>query len=339
MQGTLPINARYIEHIDLCLSCRSCENACPNHVPYGDIVDEARVLIREKCTLKLPRRLAAYLVANPVWWRIGSMSLRLANLLGLNKLIPAIPTMSRRYRWKARYVAATPVGEVSLFLGCATSVMDSETLASTIFVLNRLGYTVHVPSSQTCCGGLHRQTGDKAGAEALEKRNRAAFGDMPLVAVASGCGARLIESMPERVQDISAFLANAQGWDQLEIKPLTARIAVHEACSLRNVLKADKAPYALLKRIPDAEIVALPGNDQCCGGAGSYMLTQPEMAGSLLNDKISACREIAPEFLVTSNIGCALHLVNGLTKAGIKVKLKHPVALLAKQMGFDGEFA
>jgi glycolate oxidase iron-sulfur subunit len=198
---------------------------------------------------------------------------------------------------------------------------------------------VHVPSSQTCCGGLHRQAGEKAQAEALEKRNLAAFGDMPLVAVASGCGARLIESMPERVQDISAFLATAQGWDQLEIKPLPARIAVHEACSLRNVLKADQAPYALLKRIPGAEIVALPGNDQCCGGAGSYMLTQPAMAGSLLNDKIPACRETAPEFLVTSNIGCALQLANGLTKAGLKVKLMHPVALLAKQMGFDGELA
>ena len=334
MQGVLPMNEKYIAHIDLCLTCRSCESACPNHVPYGEIVDEARARIAEKRPLSLTQRLAQFLVANPIWWRIGGMSLRLANLLGLHNLIPAIPTVSRQYRWKARYDAVNPAGEVSLFLGCATSALDAETLAAAIFVLNHLGYTVHIPPTQTCCGGLHRQAGDKAGAEALEQRNLVAFGKMPVLAVASGCGARLIETMPEHVQDISAFLVKATGWDSINIQPLNATIAVHDACSLRNGLQAEKAPYALLKRIPGADVLPLPGNAQCCGGAGSYMLTQPEMANHLRDDKINACRTINPEYLATPNIGCALHLAKGL---GDSIKIAHPVWIIARQMGFKGK--
>lgn len=328
------MNDKYMAHIDLCLTCRSCESVCPNQVPYGQIVDEARARIGEQRPLTLSQRIAGHLAANPVWWRIGGISLRLASLLGLNKLIPAIPTVAQQYRFKARYDAAESIGDVSLFLGCATSALDAQTLAASIFVLNRLGYTVHIPSGQTCCGGLHLQAGDKTSADALEQRNKAAFGEMPILAVASGCGARLIETMPDRVQDISAFLSKASGWDKVTIAPLATAIAVQDPCSLRNGLKAEKHPYALLKRIPDADVKPLPGNAQCCGGAGSYMLTQPDMANRLRDDKISACRTINPDYLATSNIGCALHLAKGL---GSGVKIAHPVWIVARQMGFEGK--
>jgi len=335
LQGALPANARYAEHIDLCLTCRACEHACPNHVPYGAIVDEARALIRKNRTPPLMQRLAAHLMANPSWWRPGNLVVRLANLLRLRKFLPALPAVSASYLWRPRYDTPDAVGDVSLFLGCASSMLDTETLASAVFVLNRLGYTVHIPTGQTCCGGLHRQAGDKAVAEALEQRNCDAFGNMPVLTVASGCGARLIEAMPERVQDISTFLAQCD-WQGVEVKPLDATIAVHDSCSLRNGLKAEKHPYALLQRIPGARIKVLPGNDQCCGGAGSYMLTQPEMANRLLQDKMESYQTTQSEYLATSNFGCALHLSRGL---GNDTRIAHPVWIVARQMGFEGKLS
>lgn len=339
-QGTLPMNERYIEHIDLCLTCRACERACPNHVHYGAIADQARALIRESRAPSLPQRLAARIVASPALLSASTAALRLANNFGLRKIIRTLPIASRKYRWKARYTAAAAHGEVCLFMGCVSSALDAETLAAAIFVLNRLGYTVHIPPAQTCCGGLHHQAGDRAGAAALDIKNQEAFApfdNLPVLALASGCGARLLEFMGDRMQDISAFLATDPRWETVEVRPLKARIGVHEPCSLRNVLKGEAAQYVLLQRIPGVEIIAMPGNDQCCGGAGSYMLTQPQMARRLRDDKIEACRALAPDYLVTSNIGCALHLANGLNEAGLNTPLIHPVALLARQMGFDGE--
>lgn len=339
-QGALPLNARYAEHIDLCLTCRACESACPNQVNYGKIADEARALIRRQRGSPLAMRIATRAVASPWLLRLGGMVLRMAEKLGLREVFKSLPATSRQYRWKTIYRVPGARDEIALFLGCVTNTLDAETLASSIFALNRLGYTVHVPPTQTCCGGLHRQTGDVAGAETLEQRNLETFNGfdgMPVLAVASGCGARLLEYMPQRVQDINVFLAQASGWENISIQPLKAKIAVQEPCTLRNALKAKGAQQALLQRIPGADIVNLPGNSQCCGGAGTYMLTQPEMANRLRDDKIAAYKTLKSDLMVTANIGCALHLAQGMHDAGDPARVMHPVTLLARQMGFMGK--
>jgi glycolate oxidase iron-sulfur subunit len=335
-QGVLPANERYAEHMDLCLTCRACESVCPNQVNYGKVADEARAMIRE--TQPLPRmfRIATWLFERPGLMRCGGALLRFAHKIGLKQG----PQVSRQYRWRESYPVESQQGEVALFLGCVTNAIDAETLASAIYVLNRLGYTVHVPSSQGCCGGLHRQAGDRAGAEALEANNRTAFaqyGNMPILSVASGCGARLAEYLPERAQDINVFLFQASGWDRFAVQPLNAKVVVQEPCTLRNALNAKGSQQAVLNRIPGLEVVALPGSAQCCGGAGSYVLTQQEMANRLRDDKIAAYQTIKSDYLVTANIGCAMHLAAGLDRAGESVQIMHPVVLLARQMRFTGE--
>jgi len=88
----------------------------------------------------------------------------------------------------------------------------------------------------------------------------------------------------------------------------------------------------LLARIPRLEVVALPDNRSCCGAAGSYMLTQAEIADHLRDDKIAALRELEADMVVTSNPGCALHLRAGIKAAGLNLPLMHPIELLAKQL-------
>jgi glycolate oxidase iron-sulfur subunit len=136
------------------------------------------------------------------------------------------------------------------------------------------------------------------------------------------------------VRDISEFLGEAGGWEEAGIASLAEKVAVHEPCLMRNVLHCQDKPYDLLRRIPGATIVSLAGNDQCCGAAGTYFLTQPDMAASLLTDKIGAVKASGARILATSNIGCAMHLAVGLKAVGLEIEVVHPVTLLARQMGF-----
>lgn len=333
LEGSLPLGERLVGHLDLCLGCRACENACPSGVEYGRLLDGVRAEIEPQRT----RPLRYALLRQAVMFGTARPKLleRAAFLLGKR---PGVAPRLDRVIYSAD---GRSRGEVGLFLGCAARVSDAETLTSAIFVLNRLGYTVHVPPGQTCCGALHLHEGEPGKARSLARQNLRAFAGLKLEAVvhaASACGATLrdyagdIGAFPALVVEICEFLNRAEGWAAARIKPVIATIAVHEPCSLRNVLHGEKAPYALLGRIPGSTVAALPGNDQCCGAGGLYRFGQPGMAQQLLDDKIAAIRSSGAQYVATTNPGCALHMGAGLRAAGIAVEILHPVTLLARQM-------
>lgn len=345
-KGIIPNNARFKDHINGCLSCRNCETACPNGVSYGAIVDTTREITHQPSTLL---RLLGWLANQPKWLAFCSALLRFgqtSGLLalvskvnsGLAKRIALIPELSPTQSWQSLYPARhTKRGDVSLFLGCITCAFDAETLRASVYVLTELGYDVHIPKTQTCCGGIARQQGDTTTADTCSCANQLAFEtEWPVVTVASGCGAGLKDYTELPVQDISEFLIDCD-WANVKLSPLNQHIALHEPCTLRNVMKAAKPVGNLLAKIPQARVTPMKGNQQCCGGAGSYMLHQPEMAGALLADKMILLSQETFDMVATSNIGCAIQLGSGIRQARMPLKIMHPVTIIAKQMGFQSE--
>ena len=349
----LPANDRFKQHIDLCLSCRTCEAVCPNGVAYGALIDTTRITIARQPNLF--SQIANHLICHPHRRKIATKFLRVAQNAGvlnmMSRLFPSmripialIPDIPAQQTWKALYPTTLHAkkGEVSLFLGCVTDNVDTNTLRATVFTLNKLGYDVHIPKAQTCCGGIARQQGNAAESAKLIAQNQQAFmplDNMPLLTVASGCGAGLtdyLQSTGIKIQDISAFLAGCD-WQSAELQALAAEIYVQDPCTLRNVQKTPEAVYKLLEKIPAAKIKKLAGNNQCCGGAGAYMLTEPAMADTLLEDKLKAIENAQVTWLATSNIGCALHIACGLRAQGKTVKVEHPIMIVAKQLGFTGK--
>ncbi|SEL03880.1 (Fe-S)-binding protein [Nitrosovibrio tenuis] len=414
--GRIPINARFALHMDRCLTCRACEAVCPNNVRFGQLIDKTRAMLEPsrletlngKVRLKpwLRKLLEHELIAKPeriealrpllrFYQRTGLQKwMRKSGLLGKSKVALLDAQLPIIYKpcslpggtmpaqsWQERYPSTGEQrGEVGLFLGCVARLTDAATINAAIVVLNRLGYTVHVPREQTCCGALHQHGGELETAQKLARQNIRVFGELSfrglnlqaIISTASGCGAQLAEyfSLPAlapsenrsaasrragdthagglalssqarnfsaKVMDINAFLAIAEGWHDIKLKPLPYKVAVHEPCSLRNVLRGAAHPYKLLTRIPEAQIVPLSGNNQCCGAAGTYFADQPEMAQVLLHDKVAALNASGARYLATSNVGCAMHMGSTLgepgSKAGSQIEVVHPVTLLARQMG------
>lgn len=344
-QGKLPISPRFVQHIDLCLSCRACESACPNGVRYGALADDARAMIAGTPDWK--RRALNWMLERRPATAVAGRIARLGQVSGLRRVVTALlpalkpsadllPEVPAQETWRPCYPASNAKSEVALFLGCVSSVADTDTLRAATHVLNHLGYTVRIPQEQSCCGGIARQSGDAEASARMLEKNARAFGehaDIPVISVASGCGSGLRDHMGKQVTDISAFLATAD-WGDVVPDAFNGAIHVHDSCTLRNAMRQHSEVYTLLKRIPQADVLALPGNGQCCGGAGTYMLTQPEMAQRLRDDKISACAESGASLLATSNIGCALYIAAGLRASGMNVEIAHPVVILAKQLGW-----
>lgn len=357
--GDLPLTPKLQQHLDNCLLCRACESKCPSGVNYGALMDATRTELAPPASTKTtfvsldqlatdrPQRARlsrglALLEASGL--RTLGRGLGITKLLGVDRLEQLAPKMHALHPWQNYYPAVNEKrGDVALFTGCFTELFDQQTLDAAIKVLTHLGYGVFVPATQTCCGALHWHKGDGERARQLAEQNRAAFADLNIFAIistASGCGAHLGEygrvlsdeaaALP--VRDINRFLNEIKWPTSIKLTPLPQRAAVHDPCSLVNVLKGAQHPYQLLTKIPQLEVTPLPGNNRCCGAAGSYMLDHPAMADSLRDDKIAALLELKPDLLVTSNIGCAMHLAAGARRAGLKLEVVHPVALLARQM-------
>jgi glycolate oxidase iron-sulfur subunit len=363
-QGSLAMTPELTKHIDNCLLCRSCEAVCPAYVPYGSLIDRFRsesgqtgktasarlksAAIKIALTDKRAALWAERLIGKSGGSRRGMLRRSgLLRALGLSEFEAGLPENSTAERRSEFYPAkdGNERRRAALFLGCTANLLDTETVASALAVMNRLGVGVRVPEGQACCGALHYHAGDEASARKLMARNQAAF-DLSdadtVVTFASGCGAMLRDypqleptasDFASKVQDISQFLAGLAWTDDIEFTPLEAKVCVHTPCTLKNVLRAERYGTDLLRRIPSLEVAPLPNSLRCCGAAGSYMLEHPEMAGALRDDVLEAVAAARPDFLATSNPGCAVHLRTGLKKKGLgHIEVLHPVTLLARRL-------
>ena len=338
--GRLGPDPQVDRHLDNCLLCRRCESVCPSAVRFGALMDNARQLTLNRRPSWL--RWTADLVSRPAL--VGP-------LLRLGRLAPPMPGRigqmvglahaADRERPPAAgtYPAAAPQrGRVGLFLGCVGRHTHAHSLHAALRLLRAAGFDVVVPPEQGCCGALHAHLGDTDRGKEYAAGVARVFdlGLDAIVSVATGCGAHLEDDpahgeLPAPHADILAFLARLD-LESLRWRPLPGLAAIHTPCSQRNVLRADAAVTRLLHRIPELRLHPLPENERCCGAAGSYLLSHPETATRLRQPKLDAVAALRPDWLVTSNPGCALHFVEGLRPLRRDLPVVHPVELLARQL-------
>lgn len=351
--GHLGITDNLLNHIDNCLLCRACEKACPAVVPYGKLIDDFRTEIHEEqstpITVKIVKSIAeskrvqrsVQLILNVYQQnklQKTARLLRLPKLFGLNELDRLVPNYQEKETLKNYYAAKNEAkGDVGLFVGCMGELFDFATVSAAIKVLTQIGFNVHLPNNQTCCGALALHDGDKNGSLKLEQQNKIAFENKDLqaiVTIASGCGTTLREysakNFSVKVMDISHFLIHTDFDFSNTLKPLDENVRLHSPCSLKNGLRTDKSVSKLLQKIPELKISPLPETIQCCGAAGSYSLRHDKMAKTLLNELLTTALETPSDYLVSSNIGCALHIAAGLRERGEKIEVIHPIVLLAR---------
>jgi len=238
---------------------------------------------------------------------------------------------------------------VALFTGCVADALFQHVNWATARVLQANGCDVVVPQSQQCCGAIHYHSGSGGPAIEFAKRNAAAFDlasiDAVIVNVA-GCGSMLkdyghmahevapsdsklhetLDRLAGKVKDVSEFLAGLGAIPPAGAVPMTA--TYHDACHLAHAQRVREQPRELLSLVPGLKLVPLPESDICCGAAGSYNLTEGEMADRLGERKARHILETGAEAIITGNAGCTLQIQAALKKLGQPLPVLHPMEIL-----------
>ncbi|KXJ45548.1 MAG: glycolate oxidase iron-sulfur subunit [Cycloclasticus sp. Phe_18] len=316
---------------------------CPAQVPYAQLIndfrDETSTPTHNK--LKWAEHAAIHYLTKPYRKSLNTL-LRFYQKLGLNKLplefnkyLPA-KISSNNFHKTYPSLAPTKQGHVALFTGCATDLLDSKTLKDAIFLLQHCGFDISIPQNQRCCGAIDLHAGNKSKALELAQENQLSFSSEKydaVITVASGCGSTLTEyasPLANKVIDISDFIAPYLS--TLSFKPLKASAWLHTPCTLKNAQSKGANIADSLSNISELSTHSFKTDQMCCGAAGTYMLTHKETANNLRDKTLEPLKQNVSDYLLTSNVGCAMHLRVGLKQAGLNTIALHPVSLLAQQL-------
>ncbi|KWR88658.1 glycolate oxidase subunit GlcF [Cupriavidus sp. IDO] len=326
-----PVTDKTQLHLDRCLTCRNCETTCPSGVTYHALLDIGREMLERR-------------VERPVANRALRAGLRhviprartFGALLKLGQMMrPVLPVaLGEKIPPNARVALERPAvrhaRRMLMLEGCAQRSLSPNTNAAAARVLDRLGISIEAAPEAGCCGATDYHLNAQEAGLVRARRNIDAWwpkvraGAEAIIQTASGCGAfvkeygHLLRDDPayadkarrisEMARDLGEVLADAP-LEELRIKA-DKRVAFHCPCTLQHAQKLGGSVEGVLGRL-GFDLAPVPDAHLCCGSAGTYSFTQPELARKLRDNKLDALESGKPDVIATANIGCQTHLGAG----------------------------
>ena len=268
------------------------------------------------------------------------------DLAEMESSMPKIP--STTFRASGQVIPATggeKTRRVALLSGCVMPLVNGPQMNAVVRVLTRNGVEVVVPKNQGCCGAINSHVGDLSTARELARRNIDGFlaEDVDAIVVASaGCGSRMKEyhdllkddteyaekaaQLSDMVEDIHEFLVDIPF--EVPTASLDYRVTYQDSCHLANAQRVTASPRQILKSIPGIEFVELPNASICCGGGGTYTITEREFSLKILKTKMDAVAETKADIIATANPGCLMQLQMGAGRHKMPIEVRYVTDLL-----------
>ncbi len=338
-EGATPTRKTQL-HLDRCLTCRNCESTCPSGVQYGHLIDIGRKVVDEQ----VPRPFTEKLVRTALKEGLPSPLFGPAMKLGqlVRELLPAslkakVPAPQDAGVWPTR----THARKVLMLAGCVQPAMSPNINAATARVLDAAGIQTVVAAKAGCCGAVRFHLNDHSGGKADMRANIDAWwplienGEVEAIVMnASGCGV-MVKDYGHVLADDPAYAAKAQRVSELTqdlsellpglvpvLKPLLAAAngavarskgttAFHPPCTLQHGQKLKGGVEQHLAELGLPVQTARCEAHLCCGSAGTYSVLNPELSYALRDRKLGHLAELAPQQIVSANIGCITHLQSG----------------------------
>lgn len=282
----------------------------------------------------------------------------IARKTGFFKLLPtrfrlldeSIPPLNKTF-FSANNRLVKSIGEtrakVIFLAGCVMRITDPSALDATLRVLSINGVDIKIPKNQGCCGAITSHGGEHKIAQDMARRNIDSFLSEPcdaIVVSSAGCGSTMKEyghllkddpqyfdkakRIAELTKDVHEFLFDL-GLKQPN-KKLNYTVTYQDPCHLLNAQKISKAPRYLLDQIPGLNRIEMAENNICCGSAGVYSITQPEMSQMLTQKKVNNIIKTSADIVATANPGCSMQISTVLRNMNSNTRVRYVIEILSE---------
>ncbi|MCB8888014.1 glycolate oxidase subunit GlcF [Vreelandella malpeensis] len=335
-------------HLDRCLTCQNCETTCPSGVEYHKLLNIGRAEIERRVPRSAAERAERFalrkMMVDPKRFqallKLGQTFKPLVPAKLKSKMPPA--PVEAGHRPSTRHSR-----QMLILEGCVQPGLSPNTNAATARLLDRLGIGLTPAFEAGCCGAIDFHLNAQEAGRARMRANIDAWwphiesGVEAIVQTASGCGA-FVKEYAEMLKDDPAYAEKAKrvsalAKDIVEIlreEPLETlgvnahkRLAFHCPCTLQHAQKLGGAVEGVLTRL-GFQLSPVQDAHLCCGSAGTYSITQPEIATQLRDNKLNALEAGDPDMIVTANIGCQTHLASARRTA-----VRHWVEIVDAALG------
>ncbi|MES3011298.1 MAG: glycolate oxidase subunit GlcF [Pseudomonadota bacterium] len=331
LEGEAPTRKTQV-HLDRCLTCRNCETTCPSGVQYGHLVDIGRKIVDSKVPRPLGEKALRWALKEGLPSPLFGPAMQVGQLLrGLlpQSLKNKVPVAQPAGVWPTR----THARQVLVLAGCVQPSMAPNINAATARVLDAAGIQTVVAPNAGCCGAVKFHLNDQDGGKAQMRANIDAWwphvesGVEAIVMNASGCGVTVKEyghllrddpvyaDKARRVsaltRDLSELLPELVAALKGKLKAPAGQFAFHPPCTMQHGQQLRGGVEQHLGALGFKVRTAMNEAHLCCGSAGTYSVLNPDMAQTLRDRKLGHLNQLAPETIVSANIGCITHLQSG----------------------------
>jgi len=354
LEGAEPTRKTQL-HLDRCLTCRNCESTCPSGVQYGHLVDIGRKLVDERVPRPAGERAVRWALKEGLPSPLFAPAMKLGQ--AVRGLLPAsLQEKVPKKRPAGEFPTRRHARKMLMLEGCVQPAMAPNINTATARVLDAAGIELVAPAEAGCCGAVKFHLNDQDGGKAQMRRNIDAWwphveqGVEALVMNASGCGATVKDygfilrgdaAYAEKAARISALTRDLSELLP-EITPVlkekfpglaagaraAPRLAFHPPCTLQHGQQLRGGVETHLAALGFDITVSRKESHLCCGSAGTYSVLHPEIAHQLRDRKLANLGEMAPQAIVSANIGCITHL-----QGGTDTPVRHWVEVLDEALG------
>lgn len=236
--------------------------------------------------------------------------------------------------------------KIALFVTCLVDLFRPSVGLAAAQLLEKAGYTVVVPRSQTCCGQPAYNSGDRDTSVAIAKQVIEAFSGFQYVIAPSGSCAAMIkvhyprlfkeddhwrtraEELAGRCYELLTFLTEVTA-DPHVTAEYAHSVTYHDSCSGLRELGVKRQARELLRQVKSLNLIEMEDSEVCCGFGGTFCVKYPALSERMVSDKVHALEQTGADTLLGGDLGCLMNVAGRLRRQGKDTKVYHVAEVLA----------